>query len=448
MHTHHLQGTDSPKPHGDTAPAPGRPRVAFATFGCRVNQMETDAMCERLGATAEIVDERADIVVISGCTVTSGAERKARQAIGRARRGHPGAVVIVIGCLGDAIERGLSDPVSADLVAGNAWKRQIALLIARAVDGRRDPLPCLGDTGPVDDAATTRRGHVRAFLKVQDGCRHACTFCRTTQVRGPSRSKPVAAAVAEARGLVDRGFSEIVLVGIDLAGYGHQGDGLAELVAAMGEVPRLERLRLGSINADGLGEEVLDALAALPMACPHFHLPLQSGDEEVLRRMARPHTVSSYRAAVAAARQRFPRSTFGADVIVGFPGEDEEAFRGTLEIVEEVGFVNVHVFRYSPRRGTPAAEWPREIPEVVKRQRAQSIERVVAQARRRELLARVGETVAVLIERQEAGVWRGYTRDYLHARVASCPQLPSGTIVRAAATAVRGGVLEAVYVDE
>jgi len=403
-----------------------RPRVSILTFGCRANQYESDAMDCALGKDCDVVSGPADVIVLNGCTVTRLADRKARQAARRARRESPGAPIILIGCLADAVQNGLERFDEADLIAGTAWKGRISEVVEAALKGARGSLPMTEPT-PLDSERTEGpRNRVRAFLRVQDGCSLSCAYCRPTQVRGPSRSKSVAAAAAEARELVDLGFSEIVLTGINLAQYAPHDGALADLVLAILDAESLRRLRIASINPTGLTAPLIDAFAADERLCRHFHVPLQSGDDRTLRAMQRGYSVSQYEARIERVRDRLPNATFGADVIVGFPGEDEDAFGASCAVVERIGFSNLHVFRYSPRAGTVAADLPAPVPERVKRARAERIDAVWRPIRRLLLDKRIGTTQDVLVEEHRDGRWCGYTQDYIYVSFGSATPIPLG----------------------
>lgn len=390
-----------------------RPRVGLLTFGCRVNQYETQMMRGLLATTFDVVGGKADLYVVNACTVTSLAERKARQTIRRLRREHPGAKIVLVGCLADAVAQGLTRVEGADLLGGNTWKGRIDEVVTRALAGEHGLLPAVGKIPLAKERIKEHRGRVRALLKVQDGCSLSCTFCRTTQVRGPSRSKPIAAALSEARSLVQSGYPEIVLVGINLAQYAPSDGDLAELVQSMLKIDGLRRLRLGSINPSGITERLVKVFSADQRACPYFHIPLQSGDDVVLRRMERGYTTSFYRSRISLIRRFIPKATFGADVIVGFPGEGEAAFARTCEMVETVGFANLHIFRYSRRDGTFAANLPNHIQESKKRERVEHL-RELARVVRCDLHRRLlGSEEEVLIEERRDGKWRGYTHGYI-----------------------------------
>lgn len=421
-----------------------RPRVGLLTFGCRVNQYETQMMCSLLARGFDLVQDEAEVYLVSACTVTSLAERKARQAIRRLRREHPQAKILLIGCLADAVGRGLSDIQGADLLGGNAWKGEIHEAVHRALAGERGMLPSI-DPIPLDQERIARQpGRVRAFLKVQDGCDFSCTFCRTTQIRGPSRSKPIAATVTEARSLVERGCPEVVLTGINLAQYSPSDGDLAKLVRELVKIGGLRRLRFGSINPAGITQRLLEVVASDRRFCPHFHIPLQSGDDAILRCMNRGYTASFYLSRIELVRRFLPDATFGADVIVGFPGETEAAFARTCSIVEEVGFVNLHVFRYSPRVGTKASDFPRAVSDEQRRNRAQRLAQLARMLRERCMEAFLGRVEGVLVEENRNGHWRGYTRGYIDTVLEGGNGIAAGDEVPVRIADVFGDHLEGV----
>jgi len=417
-----------------------RSRVSILTFGCRVNQYET-AMMQRLLAAAGAATD-GEIFLLNACAVTNLAERKARQAARRLRRDHPGCRIVVIGCLADAAAQGLARFGDADLLAGNAWKTRIVEVVARAQRGDSGLLPSLPFPPLTVERSSGRRERIRATLKVQDGCSRACTYCRPSQVRGPARSKPVSAAAEEAAALVRAGFPEIVLAGIDLAQYAPPDGTLAAAVRRILAIDGLLRLRIASINLSGLTEALIGAFADDPRACPHFHVPLQSGDDRILARMGRGYSVAQYLEQIDAVRRRIPRATFGTDLIVGFPGEDDQAFARSCNVVEAVGYSNLHVFRYSPRVGTAAARLPDPIPEAVRRLRALAVSGRWRAALGELLDKRIGSTDHVLVEERRGDEWRGYTEDYLYVHIASKREIPVGSIRTVRIVGVVGEHLE------
>jgi threonylcarbamoyladenosine tRNA methylthiotransferase MtaB len=384
----------------------------------------------------------SNVFLLNACTVTQLADRKARQLARRIRRTHPDALIVVIGCLADAVERGWGRFDEADLLAGNCWKHRVTDVVAAAIAGKRGLLPRIGLT-PLDLESTDGPANrVRALLKVQDGCSRHCAYCRPTHVRGPTRSKSLANAVAEAASLVHAGYPEIVLTGINLAEYAPQDGSLADLIAEILHLPELVRLRIASINLTGVDDAFLDACASDHRVCRHLHVPLQSGDDRILDRMGRGYSTCEYRSMIERVRNRLPNATFGTDLIVGFPGEDDVAFAATCDAVQEIGFANLHVFRFSPRPGTAAADLDGRVPENIKRQRAESLNARWRETLRRVLDTRVGSTQDVLVERRANGRWSGYTSDYLYVSFTSNVGIGIGAEVPVRITDATDGRLE------
>jgi threonylcarbamoyladenosine tRNA methylthiotransferase MtaB len=358
--------------------------IDVVTFGCRLNALESEVIRRAAGAAG-----LADAVVVNTCAVTAEAERQARQAIRRARRARPDARIIVTGCAATLARERYAALAEVDLVLDNAAKLKPESYRGGAAT------PALPRAQPAGE----RRA--RAYLQVQQGCDHRCTFCIIPYARGPSRSVPFAEIIAEARRLVAAGVAEIVLTGVDLTAYGTDlsgrtrlGDLVRRLIAA---VPELRRLRLSSLDP----AEIDDALWALigdePRLLPHLHLSLQAGDDMILKRMKRRHSRAQAIAAARRARDLRPDIALGADLIAGFPTESEEMFGRSLDIVDECGIAFLHVFPYSPRPGTPAAHMPQLDPALV-RERARRLRDRGDAMLAAELQRRVGSESAVLIE--------------------------------------------------
>jgi threonylcarbamoyladenosine tRNA methylthiotransferase MtaB len=424
-----------------------RPRISILTFGCRANQYDGDAMRRALSSSYEITAEAPDLYILNGCTVTQLAERKARQAARRLRREAPGAPVVLIGCVADAVRLGQARFDEADLLAGNEWKGRIDEVVATALSGKRGVLPRIAPIPLDSERSDGPLGRVRASLKIQDGCSLSCAYCRPTQARGASRSKSIEAAVAEAERLLSLGFPEIVLTGINLAQYAPPDGGLPDLIRAILDSRSLLRLRIASINPSGLTPELLDVFREDERLCPHFHVPLQSGDDRILAAMKRGYTVAGYEAAIERVRECLPEATFGADLLVGFPGEDEGAFEATCACAERISFVNVHVFRYSPRPGTEAVDLANPVSEAVKRRRADGLDGLCRSIRRRLLDNRIRTTQDVLVEERQDGRWRGYTRDYIYVSFDSAAAIPLGVERTVRIAEVAEGHLEGVDYD-
>jgi len=384
------------------------------TFGCRLNAFESEIV-GRAAREAGL----ADAVIVNTCAVTAEAERQARQAIRRARREHPGARIIVTVCAATLAPETYAAMPEVDWVLDNAAKLRAESYAA--VAPRPDPLPLAGagagrhrpEAGEGKEAT-----RVRAYLQVQQGCDHRCTFCIIPYARGPSCSVPPAEIVAQARGLVEAGVREIVLTGVDLTAYGADladapslGTLARRLLAA---VPELARLRLSSLDPSEIDDALWSLLAEEPRLMPHLHLSLQAGDDLILKRMKRRHSRAQAIAVARRARALRPDIAIGADLIAGFPTEDETGFRRSLDLVEDCGIAFLHVFPYSPRPGTPAVRMPAVAPEIV-RERAARLRAAGAAALDRDLASRIGTTGDVLVEKPGAG------RAGFYAAV-DCPQ--------------------------
>ena len=410
---------------------PSRIRVAIHTFGCRVNQYDSDLMRTLLEPAFEVTDIDPDVILLNACTVTGLAERKARQTARRLRRLHPSARIVTIGCLSDAVRQGTTRFEDADVLAGNAWKHHVHHVVELASSGGcgllDDPVGDVeGDASPISRGPSDRS---RAFLKIQDGCGRACTYCRATQVRGHPRSRHLTHVLTEADRLLESGFPELVLTGIDLAQYAPSDGTLADLVDRLCRQPCLQRLRLASINPSGLTPQLLKAFARHAKLSPHFHSPLQSGDDGILAAMARGYDAATYLAVIDRIRRVLPHATFGTDIIVGFPGEDGFAFAQTCRAIDSVGYVNLHVFRYSPRRGTRAAELPDQVPAEVKKRRSSLLLSHWESGLGALLDNRIGTTQDVLVEERRDDGWRGYTHDYLHVTFSTHRTIRIGSIL-------------------
>ncbi|HPD07357.1 MAG TPA: MiaB/RimO family radical SAM methylthiotransferase [Candidatus Bipolaricaulis sp.] len=411
------------------------------TVGCRVNQYESHLLAERLA------DEEApgEVHVVNTCTVTALADRKSRQLIARLRRDHPAALIVAVGCGADGAGPGLKR-AGADLLVGNRDKERIMDAIQRFLVGGP---PCEGKWGNLDgERITGREARVRALLKVQDGCTVGCTFCRTWQVRGPLRSKTPEVARAEAEALARAGHPEIVVVGINLAQYGEDLPSrptLTDLLTSLLSVPGV-RYRLSSVNPDAVTDELIALFARESRLCPYLHLPLQSGDDAVLERMRRPYTAAEYVARAEAFRRAVPQATLGADVMVGFPGEDEGAFAHTVEVLDSLLPLNVHIFRYSPRPGTAAARFAPRVPPAAAARRAARLASLADGWSRASQERFLGAEVGVAAEEVAGDAIRGRSENYLAVEVRGCAA-PRGTIVPARLVARATGHLVGVRAD-
>ena len=371
--------------------------LEIITFGCRLNAFESEVI-RRRAAEAGL----DDAVVVNTCAVTAEAERQARQAIRRARRTHPGARLIVTGCAAEIAPARYAAMEEVDQVLGNREKLR-AESYGEGVSSRSD------DGGATQAPATLVdgfEGRARAFLQVQQGCDHSCTFCIIPQGRGGNRSVPIGEIVAQARRLVEAGYRELVLTGVDICGFGADLPGqprLGQLVRRLlALVPEIRRIRLSSLDPAAIDDDLWRLLAEEPRFMPHLHLSLQSGDDLVLKRMKRRHSRAEALALIRRARELRPGIAFGADLIAGFPTESEAMFGHSVSLAEEAAIDYLHVFPYSARPGTPAARMPQLSGEIV-RERAARLRETARAALRRSLAARLGSLGEVVIERGGGG---------------------------------------------
>jgi len=373
--------------------------VDVVTFGCRLNAYESEVIRTR---AAE--DGLSDAVVFNTCAVTGEAVRQARQAIRKARRERPGARLIVTGCAAQIDPQAFADMAEVDLVLGNAEKSQAGAYAPSPPDAPRvrvnDIMSVRETAGHLVDGLKDR---ARAYVEVQNGCDHRCTFCVIPYGRGNSRSAPAGEVVEQVRRLAAQGFQEVVLTGVDVTSWGADLPGqptLGQLVARILKlVPELPRLRLSSIDAAEIDADLLRALAEEPRLMPYLHLSLQAGDDLILKRMKRRHSRADALRLVAQVRAVRSDTAFGADLIAGFPTESDEAFENTLRLVEEAGLAFLHVFPFSPRPGTPAARMP-QLPKAVVKARAARLRDAGEAALARHLEAQSGRTLSGLVERQ------------------------------------------------
>ena len=400
-------------------------RIAIYTLGCKVNQYETQAMEQELTRRGhEIVpfDGAADAYIVNTCSVTAVSDKKSRQMIRRCRKLNEHAVVAACGCYvqthsDEAAGLGL------DLIAGTGDRMAFLDLLEQAAR-EKEPLTLL------DDALRRRAFEVlpaggmaertRAMLKVEDGCVNFCTYCIIPYARGPVRSLPKAEAVAQTRRLREEGYRELVITGIEISGWGHDlknGETLIDLLEAVSEAAGDMRLRLGSLEPRTITEDFCRRAARLPNLCPHFHLSMQSGCDDTLRRMNRKYDTAWFYESVSLLRQYFDRPAITTDLITGFPGETEEEFAQTLAFIERCGFAAMHIFPYSVRPGTKAAAMPDQCTAAVKEQRAARAAEMAERMKQAYLRGCVGQTYPVLFEQERNGLYVGHAPNYCQVGV-------------------------------
>jgi threonylcarbamoyladenosine tRNA methylthiotransferase MtaB len=417
--------------------------IAVQTFGCRLNASEGEAI-RRHAATAGI----DNLVVVNTCAVTAEAVRQGRQAIRKAKRERPDARVVVTGCAAQLEPQAFSAMAEVDRVLGNreklspsAWAKT-ARALGDGATAERDRKVMVADImaarEPIAAAIESMEGRTRAFVQVQNGCDHRCTFCVIPYGRGNSRSVPIDEVVAQVRRLVANGYCEVVLTGVDITSYGADlpdRPRLGHLVKALvARVPELARLRLSSVDSVEADRDLLDAFASEPRLMPHLHLSLQAGDDLILKRMKRRHLRADAVAFCRDLRRLRPDIVFGADLIAGFPTETEEMFARSLDLVDECGLTFLHVFPFSPRPGTPAARMPSVARDIVK-DRARRLREKGDMARRAHLDGEVGHTRRVLVETHA----RGRTEQFTELRLSAAVE--PGRIVDAAVIGHDGRML-------
>lgn len=408
--------------------------TSVLNFGCRLNAYEGEAirnMLDKLG--------RNDVVVVNTCAVTAEAEKQARQAIRRLRRERPGTRIVVTGCAAQVNAEGFAAMTEVDHVIGNREK-----LGEAAWRGIGDGAPRISvgdiktDTPPALPAVSHFPGRPRAYLEIQQGCDHRCTFCIIPYGRGPSRSLALGAVVEQARAMAARGYREFVLTGVDITSYGHDLPGRPTLGQAtrrlLALVPQIERLRFSSLDPAEIDEDLLSLYAEEPRVMPHAHLSLQAGDDLILKRMKRRHDRAQALDVVARLQALRPGIALGADLIAGFPTESDAAFERSAALIDDAGLAFVHVFPYSPRPGTPAARMP-QLPVELRRARAADLRRRADSALSRFLSSRIGSEASILVEQQGLG------RDETYAPVILPDSMEKGSVVTARIAAAREGKL-------
>jgi threonylcarbamoyladenosine tRNA methylthiotransferase MtaB len=434
------------RPSADAA----APRVAVATLGCKVNQCESAGLQEGLRAAGYVpvpFGEPAVCTVVNTCAVTASAGAQSRQLVRQAVRANPGALVVVTGCYAQVSPGEIARIPGVALVAGNAEKELIPRLLAGAKAGAG--ATAVSDVGSVHtfvSSPAALAGRTRAFFKIQDGCNAYCSYCIVPYARGRSRSLPFSQVREGLTALARSGYREAVLTGIHLGAYGEDlapPATLADVVRWAGAERPVERLRLSSVEPNEITDELIALAAASRVVCSHFHIPLQSGDDAVLRGMGRTYDAAFAAQRCASILRAMPDAAIGVDVMVGYPGEDEEAFARTCAFLEDLPAAYFHVFPYSRRPGTAAAELPGQIGEREKKRRA-SLLRSLGTRKREVFAARfLGRTLSVLVEREGSagGFWRGFSGNYLPVRIRADRENWGGRIVTVLVEHAENGTL-------
>lgn len=412
--------------------------VSFYTLGCKVNQYETNAMEQQfIKNNYEIVEntEKADIYVINTCTVTNMAERKSRQMLRRVKEINSSAVLVVCGCYAQVAKNELEQIPEINIILGINEKNEIVQIVENymkkmAEQNKKSQEAEIDDVSKqkefLDFGDVTYTEKNRAVVKVQDGCNMFCSYCIIPYARGRIRSRKIESVVSEIEKIAKEEIKEVVITGIHVASYGKDFDNentskkirLIDLLEAINKIDGIDRIRLSSLEPTIVDEEFATRLSKLDKICDHFHLSLQSGCDETLKRMNRKYTTQIYRDAVATLRKYYPEASFTTDVIVGFPSETDEEFAKTYEFLKEIDFYRLHVFKYSPRRGTVAEKMPNQIDGNKKEERSNKLIELSNSMENKHNQSYIGKTVKVLFEEFEDGFFKGHTTNYMMVKVA------------------------------
>ena len=399
--------------------------IHFISFGCKVNLYETENMKQLFKNKGYNISDKSDdcdIYIINSCTVTENGDKKFFKELRKLRREHPESIIAVTGCFPQAFPDKAKDLTEADIICGTKGRSQLPEIIERFIEERRKVINICDYTSSEvfeDMKNESYDGNTRAFIKIQDGCNMFCTYCIIPYSRGRFRSKPIDKLIEEASGLAAAGYKEIVLVGINLSFYGIEfGLRLADAVEAVCGIDGIERVRLGSLEPEIITDDDIERLAAQKKLCPQFHLSLQSGCDRILKAMNRRYTSSDYKALVDKLRYHFKDCAITTDVMVGFPGETEDDFNSSVDFVRSIGFAKAHIFPYSCRDGTPAAEFPDQLSDEEKKHRAAVMAEAAEASQKEFLQSQVGKAYPVLFEREKIdGFPNGYTPNYTKVKI-------------------------------
>jgi len=421
--------------------------VALITLGCKVNIAETEGMkllFRKAGYQIVPEDQYADVYVVNTCTVTGMGDKKSRQILRRVHSLNPNAIVVAVGCFAQVSPEEAAKIEGVSLVLGNNMKHRIVELVENLHnDEKRQYVFERNKLSEYEELPVeTYEGHTRAFLKVQDGCDQFCSYCIIPYARGPVRSRDIGDVIKEAKSLAEHGFREVVLTGIHLTSYFDEknGKGLAGLIEEIHGIEGIRRIRLGSLEPMFLATGFIEELKNLPKLCPHFHLSLQSGCGETLRRMNRKYTPDEYRNIVKLLRENIPGATITTDVMVGFPGETDKEFEESYAFCRDIGFLWMHVFKYSPRKGTPASRFRDQVDNKTKEERSRKMIELALQMKQENFERFIGKETDVLLEKPidgSDGDMEGLTPHYIPVAVKTSGD-KSGEIVNVRLTAIEG----------
>lgn len=409
-------------------------KAAFYTLGCKVNQYETEAVIDIFMDNGyQIVDfsEKADLYIVNSCTVTNEAARKTRQIARRAKRSAPKSIVAIVGCYTQAFPDEVSEIEEIDFIMGSNNKAGILNKAEEMMAGKsiQNNVKEYSQLKEYEELELKRLSNTtRANVKIEDGCNQFCSYCIIPYARGPVRSRKEDDVVAEIKRLSQQGVKEIILTGTHLGAYGSEkgnNKALTQLMQSLTELEQLKRVRLSSIEGTEIDQGIIDLIAEEDIFCPHLHLPLQSGSDQILEAMNRPYTVAEFKETVAKLRKRIPELAVTTDVIVGFPGETEETFAETLKVVEEIGFSKIHVFPYSAREGTPAAEMEQINGNIIKdySKKLRLVNEALMLNYQKEFIGQEKEVLIEEVRDHKTDLLTGYTDNYLKVLVAGSDEL-------------------------
>lgn len=398
-------------------------KVAFCSLGCKVNQYETNAMSQKFiehGYEVVEFDEYADVYIVNTCTVTNVADRKSRQMLRRAKEINKDATLVACGCYAQVAKEELKKIPEIDLIIGNNEKNDIIQIVENhiAQKGAEDLVSdVMYKLDYVELGTTTYTEKTRAVIKVQDGCDRFCSYCLIPYARGHIRSRKIENVIEEIKKVVEEGINEVVITGIHIASYGRdfkgENIGLIDLLEEINKIQGLHRIRLGSIEPTIITDEFVERLSKLDKICDHFHLSLQSGCTETLKRMNRRYTTEEFRDVTKRLRSKFPNAALTTDIIVGFPGETDDEFNTTYEFLKDIAFYKMHIFKYSQRKGTKAAVMLNQIDGKIKEERSKKLIELSNENEYKYNKKYIGKQVEVLFEEREGEYLKGHTTNYI-----------------------------------
>lgn len=401
--------------------------VALYTLGCRVNQYETEAITEgflRAGYTVVDFEAFSDVYLVNTCSVTSISDKKSRKMLRKVKRINPNAIVVAVGCYVQVAPEEVAAIDGVDIVVGSSDKGNIPYLVEKFKEDRTQIIKVDNIMNPrkfeelqIDDYQDKKR----AFLKIQDGCDRFCSYCMIPYARGPVRSRDPINIITEVNKLAKNGFKEIILSGIHVASYGKDlgGVSLTDIIERINTIDGIERIRIGSVEPMFFTFDIVKRLSVLDKFCPHFHLSLQSGCNATLKRMNRRYTTEEYSATVRLIRESFSDPSITTDIIVGFPGETEQEFKETFNFLKELQLSKMHIFKYSPRKGTKASELVDQVTPEIKEERSNKLLQLDSQNEKAFALKYLKKTVRVLFENKSGDRYFGYTKNYLQVELKS-----------------------------